>query len=67
MVEVPRPPHTALWHKSSASGDQACVEVARDRERIWVRDSKSPQGAVLEFTHREWDAFLTGVRRGEFG
>lgn len=65
MAEV-LPPYTVSWRKSSASGDQGCVEVARDREEIWVRDSKNPRGGVLRFTKEEWTAFLSGVRRGEF-
>jgi Domain of unknown function (DUF397) len=33
---------------------------------VQVRDSKDPSGAVLTFNRREWDAFLLGVRNGEF-
>ena len=33
---------------------------------IRVRDSKNPRGAVLNFTPGEWDAFIGGVRNGEF-
>jgi hypothetical protein len=33
---------------------------------IAVRDSKDPDGPVLLYTPREWDAFLDGVKRGEF-
>jgi hypothetical protein len=56
------------WRKSSASGDQgACVEVSFDgKDRVLVRHSQDPGGAVLGFTRPEWDAFLTGVRAGEF-
>jgi Domain of unknown function (DUF397) len=31
-----------------------------------VRDSKDRSGPVLQFTRREWEAFLAGVRHGEF-
>jgi hypothetical protein len=61
----------AVWRKSSYSGaNNDCVEVATnllDRTgQVLVRDSKDPGGAVLRFTAREWDAFVRGVRDGEF-
>jgi hypothetical protein len=31
-----------------------------------VRDSKDTTGAVLRFTAAEWEAFVDGVRKGEF-
>ena len=54
------------WKKSSASDVSGCVEVRRTASRVFVRDSKNPDGAVLEFTDKEWIAFLAGVARGEF-
>jgi hypothetical protein len=33
---------------------------------IRVRDSKNPRGGVLNFTPAGWDAFVGGVRNGEF-
>lgn len=54
------------WHKSTASGNDGCVEVALSADGIWVRDTKDRPGPVLRFTRAEWDAFLTGVRQGEF-
>lgn len=54
------------WKKSSASGADGCVEVRRTESGVHVRDSKDPDGAVLEFTDREWKAFLAGVALGEF-
>lgn len=35
-------------------------------EEIHVRDSKDRDGPVLVFTGKEWDAFLAGVKAGEF-
>jgi Domain of unknown function (DUF397) len=55
------------WRKSTLSTTNGCVEVAVVGDRIAVRDSKDQgQGPVLEFTAEEWDAFLGGVRGGEF-
>lgn len=67
----PAPPRSGPnWAKSSlsyASGD--CVEVADDLPGgfVGVRNSRDPLGPVLRFTRAEWDAFLGGVHRGEFG
>jgi hypothetical protein len=54
------------WHVSSFSGGTTCVEARRHGEGVQVRHSKDPQGAVLTFTPREWDAFVRGVKCGEF-
>jgi hypothetical protein len=56
------------WIKSSLSfSNSNCVEVANLPDNgIGVRDSKDTQGPMLRFTPGEWDAFLGGVRNGEF-
>jgi Domain of unknown function (DUF397) len=42
------------------------VEVMFVDGRIALRDSTDPDGPVLRFTPAEWEAFVGGVRRGEF-
>jgi hypothetical protein len=59
-------PERWQWHKSSFSGANGCVEVALVEGGAAVRDSKDPASPVLRFTAREWEAFLAGVRAGEF-
>lgn len=57
------------WHKSSlSSACDNCVEVGiGDDGSIGVRDTKEHgNGPVLVFTPDEWQAFLGGVRQGEF-
>ena len=56
------------WKKSSLSyANGNCVEVAGlSGDLIRIRDSKNARGPVLGFTPDEWDAFLGGVRNGEF-
>jgi Domain of unknown function (DUF397) len=58
------------WRKSTRSGPYTdnCVEVAfTGKDEILVRDSKDKgTGPVLKFTGSEWDAFVAGVRDGEF-
>ena len=67
--------------KSRRSSDQGgqCVEVSAvpgqdivvsnkqpDEFAFLVRDSKNPSEAPLVFTRAEWDAFVEGVKEGEF-
>ncbi|MER7208860.1 DUF397 domain-containing protein [Streptosporangium sp. NPDC000239] len=62
------------WRRSSLSGNNGgnCVEVAELKgaghaDLVAVRDSKDPEGPKLFFTPAEWNAFLNGVKAGEFG
>jgi uncharacterized protein DUF397 len=63
-----RPGSDEHWFKSSLSFSNGnCVEVANlSGGGIGVRDSKNPEGSVLRFTGDEWQAFIGGVRNGEF-
>jgi hypothetical protein len=56
----------AVWHKSARSGGTGCVEVATLERVVGVRDSKDRKGPVLVFRFDEWNAFVAGVRDGEF-
>lgn len=71
----------AQWRKSRRSGNNGgqCVEVSalpgrdaavenksEENEVFVVRDSKNPDSAPLVFTRAEWDAFVEGVKDGEF-
>jgi hypothetical protein len=62
MVDFSKAP----WRKSTRSAANGCVEVAFVDGQVGVRDSKDRQGNVLIFAAREWEAFLVGVREGEF-
>ena len=70
QIEVAGQVEGADWHSSSFSsgGTDNCVEVAKNLPGVvFVRDTKdNGQGPVHKFTHDEWDAFLKGVRNGEF-
>jgi hypothetical protein len=60
-------PTRARWRKSTRSGGQGnCVEVADTPTAIGMRDSKDRSGPVLVFTRSEWQAFVDGVKSGEF-
>lgn len=62
------------WVKSSRSngnGGNNCVQVRMpshpDSVAVFVRNSRRPvPGEMLSFTRDEWQAFIDGVKAGEF-
>lgn len=61
----------ARWRKSSFSGEngdsQGCVEVAFLPDGgVAIRDTKDRTLRPHVYTAAEWDAFVAGVRAGEF-
>ena len=42
------------------------MEIARVDGGYAMRSSERPEGPILLFTVAEWDAFVAGVRDGEF-
>ncbi|MGI9099764.1 MAG: DUF397 domain-containing protein [Solirubrobacteraceae bacterium] len=61
-------PSDASWRRSSFSQDGGqCVETAFLPDGgVALRHSRDPEGSVLIYTRREWDAFLKGAKDGEF-
>jgi hypothetical protein len=58
---------TAAWRTSSFSSHGLCVEVALlDDGRTAVRNSNHPEVGVVLFTRAEMDAWIKGVKAGEF-
>jgi hypothetical protein len=58
----------ARWVKSAAGNAGGNhVEISRLGDGgMAVRDAKDPEGPILFFTPAEWDAFVGGVKDGEF-
>jgi hypothetical protein len=55
------------WRVSSFSDGMQCVELAQLPDGgTTVRDSKDPDGPVLNFSRGEMLAFLQGAKAGEF-
>jgi hypothetical protein len=57
------------WLKSSHSGPTGgnCVELAHlYGGQVAIRNSRHRAGPALLFTEAEWEAFLAGVKDGEF-
>jgi hypothetical protein len=68
MAREPVDLSRAAWRKSARSNNGGnCVEVAANLPgAVAMRDSKDPDGPALVFTPAEWDAFVAGVKDGEF-
>lgn len=58
----------AKWAKSTHSAYNGnCVEAQAENDAtISVRNSRFPEGPELNFTPAEWEAFIAGVKDGEF-
>lgn len=60
----------AVWHKSTFSngnGGNCTLHAKLPNGYRAIRDSKQgDDGPVLIFTPGEWDAFIKGVKAGEF-
>lgn len=55
------------WRKATYSKENACVEVGSVPGVIGVRDTKlGAASPILAFDPSEWDAFIRGVKNGEF-
>lgn len=57
--------------KSSFSGAGNCVDVEIKKDAggmvdVFVSDTKQVYGPKLEFNAEEWQAFISGVKAGEF-
>lgn len=51
---------------SACATCKTCVAVAHRDDSIGIRDTKDPRKVTLQFNKAEWDAFVAGVKRGEF-
>ncbi|MDF4250069.1 DUF397 domain-containing protein [Streptomyces sp. WMMB303] len=63
---------TPRWLTSSYSDNGgACVEVAANlaasHGTVPVRDSKNPDGPVLDLTTEAFSTFVTGIKSGDLG
>ena len=55
------------WRVATKSQSMNCVEVARvDGSTFAFRNSRRPDGEMVLYTEAEFDAFIDGVKRGEF-
>ena len=53
------------FRKSSFSGKYSCVGVAWKDNIVYVQNTKQKE-PIVKFTFDEWQAFISGVKAGEF-
>lgn len=59
-------PRSAGWRKSSFCAARDCAEISRQQNGIVaLRNSRRPT-KVLRYTADEWQAFVKGIKAGEF-
>ena len=51
----------AAWTKTSYCDTGACVEAHIDDDVVLMRDSKDPDGPVLQFTKGQWREFIAFI------
>lgn len=44
---------------------KCCIEVAVDKDMVFIRNSKNP-ATVIQYTLQEWKDFIKGVKSNEF-
>lgn len=60
-------PESLQWRKALRSiGNGNCVEVAPTVRGVVVRDSKRPNGFVIEYNVNSWRTFTDRARQGNF-
>lgn len=53
-----------MWKKASYSAAGNCIEVDAGPTIVRVRDTKDPDGLMLEIPRADWEDFLAGVKAG---
>ena len=54
------------WKSARSCTGGNCVQVAPADGMVAIRDSKNPGGAILTYSPDEWNAFVEGVKNGDF-
>lgn len=54
-----------VWTRSTKCESSACVEAATNGDFVGIRNSRVP-GEVIWADPGEWQAFIDGVKAGEF-
>jgi hypothetical protein len=54
------------WRISSRCDSGACVGVVRQGDFILVCNTVDPKIAISRFTRQGWNAFVAGIKLGDF-
>jgi hypothetical protein len=63
---TPPTPGGFVWRVARDCDGGNCIQVAPSAGMILIGDTKNPDGPVLSYTRAEWDAFVAGIRQGDF-
>jgi len=66
MSASPSAPGDLAWRVSQSCESGACVAVARNGDKIVFGNTNDVYGSTYTYTRAEWDAFIAGVKRGDF-
>ena len=56
-----------MWRKARRSmGNGECVEVAPSCLGIVIRDSRKPDGSILQYRSTVWMSFVQEAKQGNF-
>jgi predicted secreted Zn-dependent protease len=55
-----------IWHTALNCDGGTCVQVAADQNAILIRNSRQPDGPLVEYTPEEWHEFVSGIKKGDF-
>lgn len=60
---MPLPKRLTFEPSSYTGGGSNCLEAAPHKDGVVIRDSKSPSGPTIEFTHAQWARFIEETRQ----
>ncbi|SDQ93259.1 DUF397 domain-containing protein [Thermostaphylospora chromogena] len=52
------------WRVSSRCAGGNCVQIATSGGKVFIRDSKDPNGPILDFPLDSWRNFVVDAKRG---
>jgi predicted secreted Zn-dependent protease len=58
--------NSLIWLTALNCDGGACVQVAADQNTILIRNSRQPDGPLIEYTPEEWHEFVSGIKKGDF-
>lgn len=66
MSSNPAAPGAFSWRVARSCESGGCVGVARQGEYIVIGNTTKPEDPVSYFSQQEWNAFIAGVKLGDF-
>lgn len=62
----PAPLSALAWRVAQRCNGGECIRIAANGDMVLIGDSKNPDGPVLSYSAAEWQAFVEGIRHGDF-